>query len=464
MSVMSHAGYVAPGSVLLGKYRVDRVLGTGGMAVVVAATHLHLQERVAIKLLLPEVLSKREVVRRFLREAQATVRLKDEHVARVAGVGTLPDGIPYIVMEYLDGQDLRVTMSERGALPPGEVVDYLLQACEALAEAHALGIVHRDVKPANLFLSRRPDGSPLLKVLDFGISKMPVTVDNSWLTRSQVMLGTPSYMSPEQMRCSRDVDGRTDIWSLGVVLYELLAGRRPFEAESFSALCFKVGMDPVPPLPVLVPKGLDQIVYRCLEKESAARFPTVAALAAAMAPYAATPRAANVVVERTQAMLGGVVSRAAMATTDVAGSSPTTLDNSAAELGPRRRRRGLLVAGTTVATLALVSLLVVMVDGRGSGAGIDAAIAPRAASSDREAAKVPIVDAATPPSPDATASALVQDAGPAASPTSTDPKQADSTGKGAASSPNSGPPRRRKMSKPDQPQDKPPRVKRVVDL
>src|SRR5215467_8988717 len=177
------------------------------MGVVVKAMHLQLNQAVAMKFLLPEVLGNQQVVQRFLREAQAAVRLKSEHVARVIDVGTLETGAPYIVLEYLEGADL--SNVPRSQLSVGIVVDLLLQACEALAEAHALGIVHRDIKLANLFVARRADESPLLKVLDFGTSK---SVLSSPLTTVHTVLGTPTYMSPEQIRCSRTVDHRSDIW------------------------------------------------------------------------------------------------------------------------------------------------------------------------------------------------------------------------------------------------------------
>jgi len=361
---------IAIGTILLDKYRVDRVLGQGGMGVVLAATHLHLNERVAMKFLLPEVLSNREVVTRFMREAQAAVRLKGEHVARVIDVGTLPWGAPYMVMEYLDGQDLSALIADRGRLPAAEAADHLLQACEGLAEAHAMGIVHRDVKPANFFLTRRPDGSPLLKVLDFGISKSPVTVDGG-LTHTQAVMGTPMYMSPEQMRSTRDVDARTDIWALGVVLYECLSGQRPFDAPTFSALCLKAAVDPTPPLTIPLPRGLDVLVYRCLEKEPAARYQSIAELATALAPYAGNQRQAATVVDRVSAMLGTRVPAQPVAPISVAGAhaAPTTLGASAGSTasGAGRSSKGVWVAGgLAVAVAAAVTAFAMTRSGGGA--------------------------------------------------------------------------------------------------
>src|SRR4051812_19290803 len=270
------------------------------MGVVVKAMHLQLFQPVAMKFLLPEVLGNQQIVQRFLREAQAAVRLKSEHVARVIDVGSLESGAPYMVLEYLEGSDLSVF--PRAQLTVGVVVDLVLQACEALAEAHSLGIIHRDIKPANFFITRGADGAPLLKVLDFGISKTPVTGTN--LTATQSVMGTPAYMSPEQMRSSRDVDNRSDIWALGVVLYELLQGAPPFGGDTFSSMVIKVVTEALPPLRVPLPGDLANIVYRCLEKDPARRFQNVAELARALAPYAQTATQASISVQRTGSIVG----------------------------------------------------------------------------------------------------------------------------------------------------------------
>jgi len=218
------AATVQPGDVLCDRYRVDRVLGSGGMGVVVLAEHIELRERVAIKFLLDSAADDVELSERFLREARAAVRIRSEHVVRVSDVGRLPSGAPYLVMEYLEGEDLSQRL-ERGRVPIEDAVDYVMQCCEAMHVAHRAGIVHRDLKPANLFLTQRPDGSPIIKVLDFGISKVGgAEAAQLSLTRTQTMMGSPLYMSPEQMRSSKDVSPSTDIWSLGVILHELISG------------------------------------------------------------------------------------------------------------------------------------------------------------------------------------------------------------------------------------------------
>lgn len=278
------------GEVIAGKYRVDRVLGAGGMGVVVAATHTQLDQRVALKFVLPHMLAGNVSVERFFREARSTAKLTNEHITRVHDVGTLETGAPYIVMELLDGTDLAQLRRRVGRLLVADAVEYVLQACEGLVEAHAAGIVHRDLKPQNLFVARRMNGAPLVKILDFGISKATgaAAVGQMSLTDSATVLGSPLYMSPEQMRSARSVDARSDIWALGVILYELLAGKVPFDGETVTELCLKVVIEketPVSELRADLPPGLAEVVHRCLAKEPNERFASVAALADALEPY-----------------------------------------------------------------------------------------------------------------------------------------------------------------------------------
>jgi len=278
---------IRPGDVLGGKYRIERVIGQGGMGIVAAARHTELQQRVAIKVLPSHLAPDEEVVERFMREARAAARLRSEHAVKVVDVGARQNGSPYIVMELLEGEDLGA-LSERGPLPIADSVDYILQACEAVAEAHALGILHRDLKPRNLFLTKRLHGHPLVKVLDFGLAKNMHFQERA-LTATATALGSPQYMSPEQMKASREIDFRTDIWSLGVCLYELLSSHVPFDAGAVPVLCMMVLKEPPTPLPSFrpdVPPALWGVIQRCLMKDAAHRFANVSELAAALEPFA----------------------------------------------------------------------------------------------------------------------------------------------------------------------------------
>jgi eukaryotic-like serine/threonine-protein kinase len=284
---------VQPGHVLDGKYRVERVLGMGGMGVVVAARHVVLNTSFALKLMRREATKEDESVERFLREARAAVRLKSQHCVRVIDVGRLQDGAPYMVMELLVGQDLADLVGEKGARSPPEAVDYILQACEGIAEAHALGLVHRDIKPQNLFVTRGLDGMPLVKVLDFGLAKsIKSTPEVRSLTHTTAVMGSPVYMSPEQMRASRDLDARSDLWSLAVVLYELLTGRTPFEGATLPELCSSVLNEAPAPMPSDIPRGLMRVIVRCLQKDPRRRYADVAELAVALEEFASAPGAA----------------------------------------------------------------------------------------------------------------------------------------------------------------------------
>ena len=279
-----------PGTLVAGKYRIERIIGRGGMGLVVEATHVALQARVALKFLAEEMVSEPTALARFQREARASAQLKSEHVCRVSDFG-VEGKTPYIAMELLTGTDL-ARLSKVRLLDAATAALYVKQACVGLAEAHAAGIVHRDLKPGNLFLSRRADGSPLIKVLDFGVAKAPEGEGDVKLTGTSNVVGSPGFMSPEQFRHSRSVDGRTDIWSLGVILYKLVSGRLPFKADNFAEFALAISRDPMPPLPEAPPE-LESIVARCLEKDPAKRFADVTDLAYALAPLADRARPSN---------------------------------------------------------------------------------------------------------------------------------------------------------------------------
>jgi eukaryotic-like serine/threonine-protein kinase len=280
----------AEGAVLAGRYFVEDKIGTGGMGVVYRAIDVTSGTRVAVKILdhskknLPDALEQR-----FTREIAAVKRLRSPHAVRLFDAGQLGDGTHFMVMEHLEGADLHQILMDQGSLPVERAVKLIIQACAAIGEAHSLGIVHRDLKPANLFVARLPGGSDCLKVLDFGISKLPQSMmDQLELTCTGTVLGSPIYMAPEQMTSSRSVDGRSDIWALGIVLYQLLSGGFPYDADTLPELCARVLTDEPLALSaqMAVSPGLEAVVMRCLEKNPARRYARVEELAAALAPFA----------------------------------------------------------------------------------------------------------------------------------------------------------------------------------
>jgi eukaryotic-like serine/threonine-protein kinase len=292
------------GEILAGKYRLDKVAGEGGMGIVYAAEHLVLKQRVAVKVLLPEAATSEAQVERFAREARAAARINSEHVARVLDAGSLASGAPFLVMEYLEGCDLDELLDLQRTLPVTEVVDYLLQALEGLAHAHAVNIVHRDLKPANLFLACRPDGSNAIKLLDFGISKTTRSRPEDKRLTGQHVLGSPVYMSPEQLRNATDIDSRADIWSIGIVGYELLTGAPPFDGDGVGEI-FAAILETYP-VPLTeknpkIPKELSDIFLRCLRRDPDERWSDAGHLAKALAPFGSDPE--TPLVERAEQVL-----------------------------------------------------------------------------------------------------------------------------------------------------------------
>ncbi|MGH7279887.1 MAG: serine/threonine-protein kinase [Polyangiaceae bacterium] len=288
-----------PGDLLAGKYRIERVLGQGGMGIVYAANHELLGVKVAIKLLLTDISSSQEAVTRFLNEARNAMKIQSENVAKVSDAGHLDGGRPYMVMEYLEGDDLSKLLEKHGVLTIQEAVDYTVQALEALAQAHKEGIVHRDLKPANLFLVARRDKTLQVKVLDFGISKAtnPLSQGSGAMTSTKALLGSPYYMSPEQLRSSKSVDARADIWSMGIILFELMGGQPPFLGDNFGELFASILESDPPAIRSKrpdVPPQLEQVIMRCLQRRPEHRYSNVGELAAALSPFA-TPRGQRVV-------------------------------------------------------------------------------------------------------------------------------------------------------------------------
>jgi serine/threonine protein kinase len=328
------------GDVVAGKYRIEKLLGRGGMGAVFAARDELVQRTVAIKLLLPHVNVNASSVQRFLNEARAAARIEGEHVVRVLDLGQLENGSPFIALELLVGWDFARIIATRGVLPQAEAVGYILEALEGLAQAHALGIVHRDLKPGNLFVAQRRDGTKVVKVLDFGISKVtnPLTgMSPNVRTATSSMMGTPNYVAPEQLQSAKHVDARADIWSMGVILYELLCGSLPFQAETLAQLLVAILQQPPTPLRAYqpnVPPALERVVMRCLSQDPAARYQSVLEVAEALAPFA--PADARGSVERVRRSVGGGLPPSVMPTVGVA---PTLGDAfSPAASGPPQTR------------------------------------------------------------------------------------------------------------------------------
>jgi len=350
------------GDIIAGKYQIERVLGEGGMGMVFLATHLQLREPVALKFMNAAALANPEASARFVREARAAARLRGEHVCRVLDLGETDEGDRYIVIEYLDGRDLSEVLIERGALPISEAVDYILQACEAMAEAHGAGIVHRDLKPANLFLTKGTDGADCIKVVDFGISKLINPETNAAVvTTTRSLMGSPLYMAPEQLVSAKEVDARADLWALGTVLFQLISGRTPYEAASLPEVVAQVLHNAPPKLSSLVPgapRKLDSIVTRCLAKDKTERYPSVAELAADLAEV--VPEASHLAM-RSAAVLG-----VARHSTAIPVSRP-------------RSRRGLMIAAA-IGALVIGGIAAALVAGGGDKEATDSA--PTGASID----------------------------------------------------------------------------------
>ena len=361
----------SPGELIAGKYRIDRKLAEGGMGVIYEGLHIQLDERVAIKFLRDDIpaLAHADAVQRFVREARASIKIRSEHVVRILDVSAADARTPYMVMELLEGQDLDQRLEHGGALPPLEAVDFVLQACEALAEAHQRGIIHRDLKPANLFLTTRADGSSCIKLLDFGISKVSGAGADLGITSTQAVMGSPRYMSPEQLRTSKSVDARSDVWAIGIVLYELLVGEPPFDGESMTEVIAAILQDAPASLAGRkgIPPGLEAVILCALEKSPDKRFSSIRELAAALRPFASPLGAASAARALGTTVIASssdhlVVSDRPTSAPDLTPASAETkhpavggmTSTAWGDLGPKPRARGFVALAIVLAAALLL--------------------------------------------------------------------------------------------------------------
>jgi hypothetical protein len=378
------AATYAPGTVLLDRYDIEAQLGVGGCSLVLRARDRLLDQPVAIKILRTDVGFARDMETRLMREARAIAQLSSQHVVRILDVGTVDTGAPFLVMELLHGTDLDAVLTRHRLLPPGLAVDYILQACDAFAEAHARGIVHRDIKPSNLFVVDRSDGAKIVKVLDFGISKSSTPDEELSLTQTALLLGTPAYMAPEQMRSARLADARSDIWALGVVLYQLVEGRMPLKGDNFADLV--VAASTLPHEPMTVAPELAPVIARCLAKAPDDRYANMAELAASLAGFTAG-EIGRACVTRTARVLG------------IAPRIPLPISTSVAVVPPAASPWRIAIIAAVAAAIAIPATLL-LARGRepappeSSGRPVPAAVAPAAVA---PAAVEPTPAAPTPP-------------------------------------------------------------------
>jgi serine/threonine-protein kinase len=449
------------GARIADKFVVERLIGEGGLGLVVAARHLHLDQVVAIKTLRPNALSSKGVAERFLREARLAAKIRSEHVVHVYDVGTMPDGTPYMVMEYLAGTDLGRQLNASGPLPVDKAVDYVLQACEALAEAHIAGIVHRDIKPDNLFIATGSGGKSILKILDFGISKMStrhMSTSGNELTEAGDKFGTPVYMSPEQLLSARDVDARADVWAMGVVLYELLTGKLPFDGD-LPVLCSAILTKPHTPLATArpyLPEALEDVIGRCLEKDVEKRFQNVAELAQELRQFAgpvsqvridhvvqlirgagesvrpATPSPQAIVrALRDEPTLAETASdRAATTGSGMSGWGEAPVRDSGRPRAAQVRMVAIVAAGVIAAALGLAA----MTGGKGSGATAGQPAPPAPATMTAPAAPSPQASPAAAPQPQPATAAEPSTVPPSASEATVAPPPGTTKPRAAASS------------------------------
>jgi serine/threonine protein kinase len=326
-----------PGQVLDGKYKIVRVIGEGGMGAVYEGENVRIRRRVAIKLLHAGVAANTEMVQRFEREAQVAGTVGNDHILEILDLGALPAGERYMVMEYLDGSTLTERIKARGRLSPSESVPLVRQVLRGLAAAHSAGIVHRDLKPDNIFILREKAGiRDFVKIIDFGISKFSEQGGaSSRMTRTGALMGTPHYMAPEQATGSTDIDRRTDIYAVGIIMYEMLTGRVPFQAETFNQLLFEIALAKIIPARQIVPdldQAIDTIVMKASARDPGHRFQNADEFMAALDSWEKTGSAVSLPpAESIEAVVAATVPRASGVA--VGGTDPTLNSNTGSGRG-----------------------------------------------------------------------------------------------------------------------------------
>jgi serine/threonine-protein kinase len=385
----------------IGNYRVTAQLGEGGMGIVYLAEHPGIGRKAAIKVLHPRLAADPQVVSRFFQEARASNAIKHPNIVEAFDYGTRPDGAPYIIMEYLEGESLSARLERVGRLPLRTALDFAQQAAGALAAAHDKAIVHRDLKPDNLFITPDPriPGGEQVKILDFGIAKLAASLENeiSHKTRTGALMGTPLYMSPEQCLGVKEVDHRTDIYSLGIILHEMLCGKPPFVSEGFGALVnMHINEAPVRASKIRpdVPAPVDRMILRMLAKKPEERFPTMLAVQQSLLPELArapAPRPS----ELATALPPGTSPRAILGATTLSAAASLPLGT---EPGPMARRRGLRVGLAAAGVAAAVVVAVVALHAPKTAAPPSAAVAPTPAPAAPPAA-APAPPPSAPPAP-----------------------------------------------------------------
>jgi serine/threonine protein kinase len=348
-----------PGTLLADKFRIERLLGAGAMGAVYAIDHELTRHKRALKLLHPDARAVPDLVRRFLNEASAAGRTGSPHLVETFDAGTLPSGEPYVVMELLEGETLGTVLDREGSLDVARAAELVAQAAEGIDAAHRAGIIHRDLKPDNLFVTAR-EGAPFVKILDFGVSKFAtLTAASGSRTQAGMIYGSPAYMSPEQLTAQPDVDAKTDVFALGVVLFQSLTGKLPFDGPSVEALTVRLLTGQPTPIDTLrpdLPSGLVEVVRRALAPFRADRFPTARAFAEALAPFR---------IAVTRSTFAGL----ALAETLRSGAPPAGTPS--LPPGVPRRRLGLLpVTGVAAVLVALATTLLMMQAKAPAGASV----------------------------------------------------------------------------------------------